>query len=196
MWQTRRYWAALLVVLTIVKFGFYAFSVVVLSLSNGVVAIDIPQHARMLKTVDGYQTNLTTIVIFVFVALVVWLIVDISSGQFKRDWVAFRVGRYLQQPALPMPKAEQQSIATIDLAVNDQRRANHYLRRSKLRLINGRLVLTIPCGPTASTRKIIMERCQSAGVTAWLHERYPTVNWKKPAVHSSAMRSKIIIEQK
>lgn len=115
---------------------------------------------------NGFET-LLIIFILIILALVIWFISNVTSGQFKRDFLSDRLTKSLTRY---VPTGNTKLIA------GEEKRANWWIRRGRIVKKHGKLVLRIPCGNNAAIIEIIRKRCDGYA-NQWLAQNYPNSNW-------------------
>lgn len=146
-------------------------------------------HYDFLTKVLNRSSIAVEILILLLVAIIgIWFVLDFRGGQLSRDWHALSLGRYLLKFV-----ANNESN---QMLINEESRSNHYVSRCKIIEKSGSLVVVIPCGDHASVCENILDRCLKANVVGWLHQQYPSLNWKQPEKETRLFGNQIVIRQK
>ena len=115
---------------------------------------------------NGFET-LLIIFILIILALVIWFISNVTSGQFKRDFLSDRLTKSLTRYV---------PTENVKLISAEEKRANWWIRKGRIVKRHGKLMLKIPCGNNAAVIEIIRKRCDGY-VNQWLAQNYPNSNW-------------------
>lgn len=147
-----------------------------------------PNYTHLISVLNYSSIAIDIFIILLSLVISAWFIFDFRSGQVSRDIHARSLGRYL----LRFIATNQNNQMKID----EESQANHFVLRCKIIEKNGSLLVMIPCGNYAAVCESILDRCSKANVVGWLHEQYPTLNWKQPEKETSLFGNQIVIRQK
>lgn len=145
-------------------------------------------YSNKLSTFNWYFETLIFVVAYLLgLFLVGILILDLFTGQLKRDYYSIQIGKHLQREVSP---------SNMQLVVSEQRKANYWLRRLRIIRWRHRLVVLIPCGPNAAVQDVIKERCNSYLIN-WLHLNFSKVSWgNQIKAHNSLHFNWLVVEEK
>ena len=174
MYYFRRCWLWLLFILgigmIILHYG-YRLITLVLSIVFKFSQLDINLYNSINNRIYQFSNNgyesLLIIFILIIPVLVIWFISNVTSGQFKRDFLADRFTKSLIRYV---------PTESIRLISEEEKRANWWIRRGRIVKKHGKLVLRIPCGNNAAIIEIIRKRCDGYA-NQWLAQNYPNSNW-------------------
>lgn len=174
MYYFRKWWLGLLFVLgvgmIVLHYG-YRLITLVLSIVFKFSQLDINLYNSINNRIYQFSNNgyesLLIIFILIIPVLVIWFISNVTSGQFKRDFLADRFTKSLIRYV---------PTESIRLISEEEKRANWWIRRGRIVKKHGKLVLRIPCGNNATIIEIIRKRCDGYA-NQWLAQNYPNSNW-------------------
>ena len=174
MYYFRKWWLWLLFILgigmIILHYG-YRLITLVLSIVFKFSQLDINLYNSINNRIYQFSNNgyesLLIIFILIIPVLVIWFISNVTSGQFKRDFLADRFTKSLIRYV---------PTESIRLISEEEKRANWWIRRGRIVKKHGKLVLRIPCGNNAAIIEIIRKRCDGYA-NQWLAQNYPNSNW-------------------
>ena len=174
MYYLRKWWLCLLFVLgigmMILHYG-YRLVTVIMPIVFKFSQLDMNLYGSINNRIYQFSNNgfeaLLIIFILIILALVLWLVKDLLSGQFKRDFLSDRFTKSLIRYV---------PTESIRLISEEEKRANWWIRKGRIVKRHGKLMLKIPCGNNAAIIEIIRKRCDGY-VNQWLAQNYPNSNW-------------------
>ena len=174
MYYFRRCWLWLLFILgigmIILHYG-YRLITLVLSIVFKFSQLDINLYNSINNRIYQFSNNgyesLLIIFILIIPVLVIWFISNVTSGQFKRDFLSDRLTKSLTRYV---------PTENVKLISAEEKRANWWIRKGRIVKRHGKLMLKIPCGNNAAVIEIIRKRCDGY-VNQWLAQNYPNSNW-------------------
>lgn len=135
------------------------------------LGLDLGRYAVIVDKMQTFSinwfNNLLALLTLVIVALVCWLIVNLITGQFKRDITSRQLVKSLLRHV---------SSSNIKLVAEEEKLANKWLKFGRIIRKRGKLMLKIPCGNNVSVVNVIMKRCDGY-INQWLAQNYPRKNW-------------------
>lgn len=133
--------------------------------------LDMNLYSSINNRIYQFSNNrfetLLIIFILIILALVIWFISNVTSGQFKRDFLSDRLTKSLTRYV---------PTENVKLISAEEKRANWWIRKGRIVKRHGKLMLKIPCGNNAAVIEIIRKRCDGY-VNQWLAQNYPNSNW-------------------
>ncbi|MDM8284883.1 hypothetical protein [Ligilactobacillus salivarius] len=174
MYYFRKWWLGLLFVLgvgmIVLHYG-YRLITLVLSIVFKFSQLDINLYNSINNRIYQFSNNgyesLLIIFILIIPVLVIWFILNVTSGQFKRDFLSDRLTKSLTRYV---------PTENVKLISAEEKRANWWIRKGRIVKRHGKLMLKIPCGNNAAIIEIIRKRCDGY-VNQWLAQNYPNSNW-------------------
>lgn len=127
------------------------------------------------------QPLFRSLLIWLTVFIVAWLILDIFTGQLYRDYRSVQLSRYLKRSDSELSREEQ--------------RANRWISRSRFIRWNGRTMLIIPCVGNNAVEQIVKKRCEST-LMQWLADNFNNYNWQPMIVKHSGFITLLVIQTK
>lgn len=189
MFRNLRYWGSVIAGLVVFQIFVGVFKHVGKQLINTeVFSAWSASYEKMVNELNIYVDGDYFILVFLLVGVIIWFATDYKSGQFHNDYIAWSFGRMLQKT---LPESTNSGLNN-----EDDRNANHYLKKCKIVKSNNRLSVIIPCGRQAAILQIIQDRCSRASASTWLNERYSNVHFKEAKINRSSMFNEIIFQQK
>ena len=174
MYYYKKYWLLLLVYIALglgaLRLGckllalllFEVFKLLSLDMNKYTVIVNKMQTVSI-----NWFNNLLTMLILTIVTLICWLIIDLITGQFKRDITSRQLIKSLLRHV---------SSSNIKLVAEEEKLANKWIGFGRIICKRGKFMLKIPCGNNVSVINIIMKRCDGY-VNQWLAQNYPRKNW-------------------
>lgn len=174
MYYFRRCWLWLLFILgigmIILHYG-YRLVAMILPIIFKFSQLDMNLYSSINNRIYQFSNNrfetLLIIFILIILALVIWFISNVTSGQFKRDFLSDRLTKSLTRYV---------PTENVKLISAEEKRANWWIRKGRIVKRHGKLMLKIPCGNNAAVIEIIRKRCDGY-VNQWLAQNYPNSNW-------------------
>ena len=174
MYYYKKYWLLLLMYIALglgaLRLGCKLLALLLFEVFK-LLGLDLGRYAvitdKMRTFSINWFNNLLALLTLVIVALVCWLIVNLITGQFKRDIASRQLIKSLLRHV---------SSSNIKLVAEEEKLANKWLKFGRIISKRGKLMLKIPCGNNVSVINIIMKRCDGY-VNQWLAQNYPRKNW-------------------
>ncbi|GAJ26825.1 hypothetical protein [Liquorilactobacillus sucicola] len=152
--------------------------------------INLNKVAEFKRTTDNtalkFSEYLMLLLMVMVVLLILWFCIDLYTGQFKRDW---KTGVLVKHMIRDVPQNNIQMVA------NEEKKANFWLRKSRISKHRKKLVLRIPCGMNEAVVKIMQQRCKEF-LPSWLNTNFKTVNWQPVVVERKLFFTWIIVREK
>lgn len=152
------------------RLGYKLLALLILEVFK-LLGLDMSKYAVIADKMQTFSTNwfnnLLALLILVIVALVCWLIINLITGQLRRDIASRQLIKSLLRHV---------SSSNIKLVAEEEKLANKWLKFGRIISKRGKFMLKIPCGGNASVANIIVKRCDGY-VSQWLAQNYPRKNW-------------------
>ena len=174
MYYYKKYWLLLLMYIALglgaLRLGYKLLALLTLEVFK-LLGLDMSKCAIIIGKMQAFSVNwfnnLLTMLILTIVTLICWLIIDLITGQFKRDITSRQLIKSLLRHV---------SSSNIKLVAEEEKLANKWLKFGRIIRKRGKLMLKIPCGNNISVVNVIMKRCDGY-VNQWLAQNYPRKNW-------------------
>lgn len=139
-----------------------------------------------ISKVNSFATGCLYFIVFLFVVLVVWLIVDIFSGQLKLDLKSAQITRLLRR---------QVSSESMQVVASEERSANCWIRKGRIIQRDSKLMFIIPCFGSSAVAAIIQKRCEDY-LPKWLDNNFPRIKWTPLDTKTSGLGTWFIVREK
>lgn len=136
--------------------------------------------------VHHFVTLLLYIVTILSVLLIVWLLVDIFSGQLKLDLKSAQITRLLRR---------QVSSESLQVVASEEKSANCWIRKGRIIQRDSKLMFIIPCFGSSAVAAIIQKRCEDY-LLKWLDNNFPRTKWTPLATKTSGLGTWLIVKEK
>lgn len=178
MWYFRKLWivpeSILLIIWAICKYVvpyLMNFTLRFLWRVSSDLPFDVTDWFYSLKNLNPsleiWESKLFTVLVLISVVVLIWLVVNLITGQLVRDVKSSALSRHLIR-----------SVNDNSTNINsvEQIKANKWIKRLRFVQHHRKLVLIIPCGGNASVGSIIEDRCNKY-VNKWLVDNFTKVKW-------------------
>lgn len=174
MYYYKKYWLLLLVYITlglgVLKLGYKLLALLLFEVFK-LLSLDMNKYTVIVNKMQTFSitwfNNLLTMLILIIGVLICWFIINLITGQFKRDITSRQLVKSLLRHV---------SSSNIKLVAEEEKLANKWLKFGRIIRKRGKLMLKIPCGNNVSVVNVIMKRCDGY-VNQWLAQNYPRKNW-------------------
>lgn len=174
MYYYKKYWLLLLMYIALglgaLRLGCKLLALLLFEVFK-LLGLDLGRYAVITDKMRTFSTNwfnnLLTMLVLIIVTLICWLIINLITGQLKRDIASRQLIKSLLRHV---------SSANIKLVAEEEKLANKWLKFGRIISKRGKFMLKIPCGGNASVANIIVKRCDGY-VNQWLAQNYPRKNW-------------------
>lgn len=139
-----------------------------------------------ISKVNSFSTGCLYSMGFLFIILVVWLIVDIFSGQFKLDLKSAQITRLLRR---------QVSSESLQVVASEERSANRWIRKGRIVKRDGKLMFVIPCFGSSAVAAIIQKRCEEY-LPKWLDNNFSRIKWTPLDTKTSGLGTWFLVREK
>lgn len=127
------------------------------------------------------QPLFRSLLIWFTVFILVWMILDVFTGQLYRDYRSAQLSRYLKRSDSELSREEQ--------------RANWWISRSRFIRWDGLTMLIIPSSGNSAVEQIIQKRCEST-LMQWLSDNFKNYRWQPMIVKHSGFIMFLVIKTK
>lgn len=145
-----------------------------------------------LNLIDNYwlvisKEYLAGLILLMLLILILWLLLNLITGQLKRDYCSVQLSKHLQRQIV-QNSYQMNSI--------EENKANYWLKRLRIIRWKGRIMVLIPCGPNAAVQRIIKERCEQYLIN-WLTTNLNGYKWNiKINIHNSIHFNWLYVSEK
>lgn len=165
----RRVWMKLLTVLLVLWFAVLSLIKILGFLvqelnQQGVVNDRLSKINSYLINAKEYIEGLTILLCFI---LVVWFLLNLVTGQLKRDYYSVQLSKHLQR---------QTNQGNLQMNTIEENKANFWLKRLRIIKWRRRLIVLIPSGPNAAVEDVIQTRCNRYLIN-WLITNMKKYRW-------------------
>lgn len=136
--------------------------------------------------VHHFTTILSYMAALSSVLLIIWLLVDIFSGQFKLDLKSAQITRLLRRRV---------SSENIQVVASEERSANRWIRKGRIIQRDSKLMFVIPCFGSSAVAAIIQKRCEDY-LLKWLDNNFPRTKWTPLDTKTSGLGTWLIVKEK
>lgn len=127
------------------------------------------------------QLLFRALLIWLTVFILVWVILDVFTGQLYRDYRSVQLSRYLRRSNSDLSKEEK--------------RANRWISRSRFIRWKGRTMLIIPCFGNNAVEQIVKKRCDNT-LMQWLSDNFKNYRWQPMIVKHRGFITFLVIQTK
>ncbi|WGN90361.1 hypothetical protein [Ligilactobacillus faecis] len=132
------------------------------------------------------ESKVLHIIILIAVLVLLWLVIDLFSGQLVRDIKLVPIIKFLVRDV------NQDSL---NVVMAEENKANEWIRRSRIIKWKKKLVFIMPIVANGTVMKIIKQRCEQ-DLLGCLSESFKTVNWTPIALKKGGLVKWVIVKQK
>lgn len=186
----RRFWTKLLTIL-------FAFLIIVLGFKKVLDFLigKLAQHGVIndrLNLIDNHQLVISKeyligLILLVIFILILWFLLNLITGQLKRDYYSMQLSKHLQR---------QVTQNSYQMNTVEERKANYWLKRLRIIKWKSRMIVLIPCGPNAAVQNIIQKRCEQYLIN-WLVTNIKRSRWSiKINIHNSIHFNWLYVSEK
>lgn len=159
------------------------------------LAQELNQHgivSEQLNKMDDYwlldfKEHVGGLAILLFSILTIWFLLNLITGQLKRDYYSVQLSKHLQR---------QVTQNSYQMNTIEERKANYWLKRLRIIKWKGRMIVLIPCGPNAAVQNIIQKRCEQY-LISWLVTNIKRSKWSiKINIHNSVHFNWLYVSEK
>ena len=136
--------------------------------------------------VHHFTTLLLYIATILSALLIIWLLVDIFSGQFKLDLKSAQITRLLRR---------QVSSESLQVVASEERSANRWIRKGRIIQRDSKLMFIIPCFGSSAVAAIIQKRCEDY-LLKWLDNNFPRTKWTPLNIKTSGLGTWLTVREK
>lgn len=174
MYYHKKYWLLLLVYIALglgaLRLGCKLLALLLFEVFK-LLGLDMSTYTVIANKMQTFSitwfNNLLIMLILIIGVLICWFIINLITGQFKRDITSRQLIKSLLRYV---------SSSNIKLVAEEEKLANKWIKFGRIVRKRGKFILKIPCGNNASVINIIMKRCDGY-VNQWLAQNYPRKNW-------------------